>query len=196
MTDGIVLATAAHAPGVHGIYAPVVRTSATSFEWEPPSVDEMAARIAGVTADLPWLVLERDGAVAGYAYASHFRARAAYRWSVETSVYVHADQRGRGVGRALYGALLPMLGALGYGSVYAGITLPNPASVALHERLGFAPLGAYARAGYKLGAWHDVGWWQLHLPVPDPPPEPRPVQALAGTEAWAHAVAAGLATLA
>lgn len=192
----IVLATAEHAAGIQAIYAPVVRDTAISFELEPPTVDEIATRVAAVTRDLPWLVLVRDGEVAGYAYASHFRTRPAYQWSVESSVYVHERERSRGVGRALYTALVPLLTELGYANVYAGIALPNPASVALHEQLGFVPIGAYHRAGHKLDSWHDVGWWELLLPVPaTPPASPRSVSTLAGTHAWERAVAAGLAAL-
>jgi phosphinothricin acetyltransferase len=124
---------------------------------------------------LPWLVAERDGGVTGYAYASPHRARAAYRWGADVSVYLDERERGRGSGRALYGALLPVLRDLGYTGAYAGITLPNPASVALHESMGFSLVGVYRRVGYKLGGWHDVGWWQLVLadPLPEVPAEPR-----------------------
>jgi phosphinothricin acetyltransferase len=118
-------------------------------------------------------VAEIDGAVAGYAYAGPHRSRAAYQWSTEVSVYVHPTFRRRGVARALYGKLFDVLSQLGYVSVYAGITLPNPASVGIHEAVGFEPVGVYRRAGFKHGAWHDVGWWQLHLrgdEVPTAPP--------------------------
>ena len=162
------------AAAIQAIYAPVVQDTAISFETEVPSVDEMRQRIASTTRQYPWLVaLDEAGAVSGYVYASRYAERAAYRWSVTVTAYVRADQRGRGVGKALYGALLRELKQLGYCQAFAGITQPNAASVALHESLGFRPAGLYAAAGHKLGRWHDVGYWQLTLQRPDPPPEPR-----------------------
>lgn len=126
---------------------------------------------------LPWLVADDpDGGVIGYAYAAKHRERAAYRWSVDCSVYITAKAQRRGVGRLLYGELLPVLRGLGYFRVFAGIALPNPPSVGLHESVGFKPVGVYRRVGYKYGAWHDVGWWQLSLRDVDasagPPAEP------------------------
>lgn len=120
----------------------------------------MAARIAKAHA---WLTAEIDGAVAGYAYAAKHRERAAYQWSVDVSVYVSAQHRGLGVGRALYDELFPQLITRGFYTAYAGITLPNAASVGLHEACGFRPIGVYTSVGFKLGAWHDVGWWQREL---------------------------------
>jgi L-amino acid N-acyltransferase YncA len=119
-------------------------------------------------------VLEEDGEVAGYAYASQHNSRAAYRWAVDVAVYVDPSRRRRGAGRRLYGALLEELRERGYRIACAGITLPNDASVGLHEALGFEPVGIYRRVGWKAGAWHDVGWWQLELTPAgvDPPAEP------------------------
>ncbi len=153
------------------IYAPFVSDSAVSFEVQPPGAAEMARRIAAAHA---WLVAEDDGEVAGFAYGGSHRARAAYRWATEVSVYVHAQHRRRGIGRALYGELLTLLARRGLQVALAGITLPNPGSIALHEALGFEPVGVYRRIGWKAGAWHDVGWWQIELvPAQDgPPPEP------------------------
>jgi phosphinothricin acetyltransferase len=105
---------------------------------------------------LPWLAFDSDGAVLGFAYASPHRARAAYRWSVDSSVYVRSGTRHRGIAKALYGALFELLRRQGYVNVYAGITLPNPASVRLHESTGFSLVGTYARVGFKFGRWHDV----------------------------------------
>lgn len=159
------------APAIAAIYAPVVAGTAISFETEPPDAAEMRARIAKTLgAGLPWLVAEADGVVCGYAYASKHRERAAYQWSVDTTVYVADGRRGQGVGRALYCALLPLLAELGYCQAFAGIALPNAASVGLHEALGFAPLGVYRNVGFKLGQWRDVGWWQRALREPDPVP--------------------------
>lgn len=149
------------------IYAPLVSASATSFEDVPPDAAVFARRIEAVSARYPWLVAEVDGAVAGYAYASPHRERAAYRWAVESAVYIGADHRGRGVGKRLYTALFELLARQGLRTVCAGVTLPNDASVALHESCGFEPVGIYRRIGYKHGRWHDVGWWQLELPAED-----------------------------
>ena len=167
-------ATDADAHGVCEIYRPVVTHTAASFETTPPSVDEVRDRIALTTAILPWLIADLDTRVVGYAYASAHRARAAYRWSVDTSVYVAESWHRHGVGRALYSALIERLSALGYVNAFAGITLPNPASVALHESVGFTPVGVFRSVGFKLGAWHDVGWWGIQLTEPPAKPdEPR-----------------------
>ena len=162
------------AAAVAAVYAPYVLGSVASFEQEPPHADEVARRmLAGPRK--PWWVAERDGAVVGYAYASAYRARPAYRWSVETSVYLAANEHRRGTGLALYERLLADVRALGYVSAYAGITLPNPGSVALHERLGFTTAGVFHAAGFKDGAWHDTGWWQRSLCSPPvAPAEPTP----------------------
>jgi phosphinothricin acetyltransferase len=155
------------------IYAPFVSDSAVSFEEHVPDAGEFARRIEQLSLRYPWLVAEEDGVIAGYAYAAEHRDRASYRWAADVTVYVGEGWRGRGVGRALYDALLPLLVRQGVQIACAGITLPNDASVALHERFGFALVGVYRRIGWKLGAWRDVGWWQLDL-IPasgDPPPE-------------------------
>jgi phosphinothricin acetyltransferase len=158
------------------IYAPHVEASAISFEERAPSAAEMAGRIARTSATHPWLVAERGGEVAGYAYACPHRERPGYRWAVDVSVYVAAGQYGQGVGRDLYEELFGRLRRQGFHVACAGITLPNQASVALHERLGFLAVGVNHRIGWKAGAWRDVGWWQLQLlpPGEDPPAEPLP----------------------
>jgi phosphinothricin acetyltransferase len=158
------------------IYAPYVDDSAVSFEDVAPGAGEMSARIAATSARFPWLVLEHDGRVVGYAYASRHRERAAYRWAADVGVYVDASWQGRGAGRALYEALLELLRRQGFRSACAGIALPNDASVGLHRALGFEHVGTYRDIGWKAGAWRDVAWWQLQL-APDarrdePPPEP------------------------
>lgn len=168
------------AAAIAAIYAPIVRHTAISFETEPPSEAEMRERIEKTLASLPWLVAANAaGEVAGYAYASRHRERAAYQWSVDVTVYVRDDARGQGVGRALYEHLLPLLAALGYHQAFAGIALPNAGSVALHEAAGFAALGVYRRVGFKLGQWRDVGWWQKALRPMDgaPPTAPHPFSA-------------------
>jgi L-amino acid N-acyltransferase YncA len=157
-----------------GIYAPFCETTAVSFETAAPTQAEMARRIRETLIKFPWLVAERDGVVAGYAYASSHRQRAAYRWSVETTAYIGEGQRRNGIGRTLYQGLLTILRRQGFANALAGITLPNPASVGFHEALGFRPIGVYRKVGYKLGAWHDVGWWQLELqPYRLIPAEPK-----------------------
>lgn len=159
------VATAHDASAIAEIYRPIVESTAISFETVAPDADEMRQRIQEVLDSHPWLVCERDGVVAGYAYASRHSGRAAYQWSVDTSVYVDDRFRRRGIGRALYLSLFAVLSEQGYANAFAGIALPNPASVALHEQVGFAHIGVYRRVGYKLGAWHDVGWWQRPLDV-------------------------------
>ena len=160
------------AAAIAQIYAPFVESSATSFETEAPSADEIQRRLRETTAAYPWLVCVRGETVAGYAYATTHRVRTAYQWSVETSVYVHESFRGAGVGRGLYMSLFAILAAQGFVNAYAGITLPNERSVALHEAVGFRPVGIYRKIGYKTGAWHDVGWWHLALNAHPPSPEP------------------------
>jgi phosphinothricin acetyltransferase len=186
MSRLIRLAEPRDAAALAAIYAPSVTDSPASFEEIAPDAAEMARRLAANLAFAPWLVLEDDAAaeyshalegaghVVGYAYASRHRERAAYQWSVDVTVYVRADQHRRGVGRALYQLLLDLLRAQGFHAAHAGITLPNASSVGLHESLGFRPVALYPAVGYKRGAWHDVGWWQLELsPRPaSPPPSP------------------------
>jgi phosphinothricin acetyltransferase len=175
VSNGIVrLATDSDATAIQSIYAPVVRETAISFELEPPTVDEIRARIAKTReSELPWLVLDIGGVVTGYVYAAHHRGdRPAYRWSVEVSIYMHPDARGRGLGRTLYVALFSVLAFQHIQNAYAGATLPNPASVALHEALGFKRVGVYEEVGYKFGKWHDTIWWVKRLgahavPAPD-----------------------------
>lgn len=161
MVIDVRLASAADAEAIQAIYAPVVLNTAISFEEIPPSVEDMRGRILATLETYPYLVAKQEGVVIGYAYASQHRARAAYRWAVDVTVYIAQDARRQGMGRRLYEAMLPMLGALGYRSVYAGIALPNAGSVGLHERLGFRHIGTFPQVGYKHGAWHDVGYWLL-----------------------------------
>lgn len=177
------LARASDAAALQAIYAPVVRDTAISFELDPPGVDELAARLASVTrAGLPWLVDEQAGLVRGYAYASPHHARPGYRWAVDVSVYVGAEHRGRRVGRALYEALLGLVEAQGHVAACAGIALPNEGSVRLHESLGFHLIGVFPAIGWKLGAWHDVGWWQCPLaPRGEPPSEPLRLEQVLAT---------------
>jgi L-amino acid N-acyltransferase YncA len=181
MSQIIRLATADDAPFIQAIYAPIVRETTISFETEPPDAAEIAARIAKVQQMYPWLVLEQDGIFAGYAYATRQRDRAAYQWNVEVSVYVDPAQQGKGVGWALYETLFNILRRQGFYNAYAIITLPNPASVAIHEKVGFRFLTQLPETGYKFGAWHATGWWALELqPKPANPPPPIPLRQLGG----------------
>lgn len=162
------------AAAIAGIYAPYVTGTAISFEETPPTAEEIAHRMSGVPP-LPWLVATVSGGIVGYAYAGPHRTRTAYRWSVDVSVYLASTHHRCGLGTALYRRLLPELSALGYVNAYAGVTLPNAASVGLHESLGFTPVGLYRDVGYKFGRWHDAGWWHLRLAdPPHQPDEPRP----------------------
>lgn len=188
MHEVIRLAAADDAPQVRAIYAPIVTETAVSFEIEPPIVEEMRRRIETTLLTLPWLVCERDGVI-GYAYAGVFRSRPAYQWTVEVSVYVHAAHRGKGVARALYTSLFECLRVQGYRTALAGIVLPNSASVALHERTGFRSIGVFHHVGYKLGAWHDVGWWELTLQKGvDAPSPPRAVNEVRDNPAFQAAL--------
>ncbi|MET0936148.1 MAG: N-acetyltransferase family protein [Luteibacter sp.] len=166
------IATEADAPACHAIYAPIVETSAITFETELPGDDAMAGRIRARLANHPWIVWEEDGEVLAYAYAGRFRERAAYDWIAETSIYVHEKARRRGIARRLYGALLGAMKLQGINQAVGVITLPGETSVAMHEAMGFAPAGVWPKAGYKLGQWWDVGVWSLFLSEPATPPTP------------------------
>ena len=181
MTDlaSLRLATADDAAGILEIYAPVVRDTAISFEIEPPSIAEMRERITSTLQMYPWLVAEREGRVAGYAYASAHRDRKAYQWSVDVSCYVRTGSRGQGIGKWLYRALFAILERQGFHAAFAGIALPNAASEALHASVGFTRVGVYREVGYKSGAWRDTAWYQRTLGAPTREPEaPRPLHAL------------------
>ena len=162
------------------IYRPYVTDSLVSFEQVAPSPDEIADRMRSVFDWTPWLVAEDEsGRVIGYAYASRHRERAGYRWSVDISVYIDPGWHRRGVGRALYAELLELVRRQRFVNVYAGITLPNEASVGLHEAIGMRLIGVYAKVGYKFGRWLDVAWYGMRLSEPaDPPEEPIPFRRL------------------
>jgi L-amino acid N-acyltransferase YncA len=177
---------------IAAIYRPYVVDAATSFEYEAPDVAEIQRRMHAVLPVAPWLVACEDDEVVGYSYACRHRDRAAYQWSVDVAVYLRADHHRRGIGRALYDVLFSLLRLQGFCTAHAGITLPNPASVGLHERLGFRPVGVYPAVGWKHDSWHDVGWWQL--PLRERPPCPTPPLPLAAAQllpAWSAALASG-----
>jgi L-amino acid N-acyltransferase YncA len=168
--DVIRSAAVTDAEGILAIYRDFVTETGVTFETEPPSLDEMRARIERAVKRYAWLVFERAAELLGYAYADRFHPRPAYRWSVEVSVYVKPDFQGQGVGRSLLSALLESLGGRGYVNAFAGVALPNPASVKLFESLGFEQIALQKQVGYKLGRWRDVGWWQLELAAASVPP--------------------------
>ncbi len=171
------------------IYAPIVTDTAISFEEEPPTRPEMAGRIRSTLERYPWLACEEAGHVLGYAYAAGYRPRPAYQWAVEVTVYVRPEAQRKGVASALYTSLLGILRLQGFINALAGIALPNDASVALHERFGFKPVGVLQDVGFKLTRWHDVEWWALHLQEPRVPPDaPKPLPEVwtASAELMAH----------
>jgi phosphinothricin acetyltransferase len=175
-------ATPQDGAAVAAIYAPYVRDTAITFEETAPSQDDMSARIAETLPQHPYLVAQEDSQVIGYAYASRHRARASFRWAVDVAIYLSPACHRRGIGSRLYRQLLPLLEAQGYAMAYAGITLPNPASVRVHESVGFTLVAVFGNEGFKLGVWRDVGWWERRLgslvSKSLPPPEPTPWSAM------------------
>ena len=191
------LAATNDAEAILAIYAPIVTDSAVSFELEPPDLGEMRRRIEKTLETMPWLVCTVGDEVVGFAYAAKHREREAYQWSVEVSAYVADAWQRRGIARGLYTSLLAILMMQGYRNACAGIALPNAASVAFHESMGFSPVGVYRCIGYKLGRWHDVGWWQRSLiDSPDaPPPPPISIVEAAIAEGFEDALLAGSAQI-
>lgn len=146
------------------VYNPYITGTVVTFEEEPVTGAEMSRRLGAVLErGLPWLVAEEGGAVVGYAYGGVWKERAAYRLSTEVAIYLDGSRTRQGVGSALYAALLPRLKELALHSVIGGIALPNPGSVALHERFGFRKVAHFAEVGFKFGKWVDVGYWQLNF---------------------------------
>jgi L-amino acid N-acyltransferase YncA len=169
------MARVSDAAAIAEIYAPHVTDSPASFELVPPDAHEMAQRMKKVLERTPWLVTEEYGRVLGYAYGSKHREREAYQWSIEVSAYVRTDVQRGGVARGLYEKLFQILVRQGFYSAFAGITLPNPASVGFHEALGFRKIGVFHKIGFKFGEWHDTGWYERALQpyaAPSTPPIP------------------------
>jgi len=171
MTD-VRLATGGDAKQIRDIYSPSILNAAISFETEVPSIEEMQRRIESCLQKFPWIVCKIDEKIAAYVYGSKHREREAYQWSCECSVYVHDQFKGKGIGKELYQLLFQVLKLQGFRNVYAGITLPNEASIHLHENCGFKHFANYENIGYKFGNWHTVGWWKLQINQYnlDPPP--------------------------
>ena len=193
MNPIIRLADEHDAEQICSIYAPFCESTAVSFEVTAPTIAEMQERIRKVLSQYPWLVCQAGEKVIGYAYACAHRERAAYRWSVDVAVYIAEGRRRSGIGRALYTSLFKFLVLQGYYKAYAGVTLPNPGSVGLHEAMGFTPVGVYRGVGYKSGAWRDVGWWEMSLqPERAGPDEPRSVRVIQQSAEWQDAMRTGL----
>ena len=192
METHIRLATPQDAAGIWAIYAPIVRDTPTSFEVLLPSEEEMGARVRKTLTRFPWLVCTAKGRLLGYAYAGGHSERAAYQWSVNVSVYVHARAKRMGVGQALYDSLFATLRIQGFVRAYAGITLPNAESVGFHESFGFTKVGTFSQVGYKLGVWHDVGYWQMAIQSSKGrPAPPKPLPALLNGRGLQEALTAG-----
>lgn len=192
MSSIIRLATEQDAEQIIEIYAPFCRESPISFEIEPPTLKEMQQRISKIIQKLPWLVCESRGQVLGYAYAASHRERAAYQWSVDVSIYIREGSRRSGIGRALYTSLFKILVLQGYYNAYACVTIPNSASIRLHEVMGFQAIGVYKGIGYKEGAWHDVAWFGLSLqPRVFNPKQPIDLNAVCETWEWESALKSG-----
>ncbi|WP_423360303.1 arsinothricin resistance N-acetyltransferase ArsN1 family B [Pseudomonas citronellolis] len=162
------------APVIQLIYASIVAGTAISFEEVPPTIEEMRQRIVTTLQTYPYPVAMRDGRLVGVGVANQHRARAAYRWAVDVTVYIAEGERRAGVGHSLYAELLPILAKQGFNAAYAGIALPNAGSIGLHEQLGFRHIGTFLQVSFKLGQWHDVGYWRLELGSPsNSPSDPR-----------------------
>lgn len=167
------LANKKDASEILDIYAPYISNTSFTFETEIPSLTDFQKRIEDYLDNWPWLVCEENGKIAGYAYGTKYRERKGYQWGVESSIYIHDDYLKRGIGNAIYEALLEILKVQGFRNVYAVINLPNDRSVRFHEKCGFGFLAIYPNVGYKSGEWKNVGWWQINLNEynlePDPP---------------------------
>lgn len=166
------LAELSDADAIRAIYAVYVTGTTISFEYDVPSVETMRERIAKTLDFHPWLVYTEGDAVIGYAYAGKHRERAAYQWSTDVSVYVSRDHHRKGIGRALYAELLALLKRQNFCNAYAGITLPNEASIGVHSAMGFQTIATYHSVGFKFGKWHDTCWMELRLQPTDAPPQP------------------------
>ena len=196
MSAIIRLAKPADAADILQVYAPIVSNTHISFELSVPSVADIAARVSLTLAQYPWLVCEIDGRLAGYAYASAFRARYAYQWTTETTVYVHPGFQRRGVSRALYQSLVAILRAQGYCNAVGVIALPNEASIRAHESAGFRKIGVFENVGFKAGNWRHTGWWQLELrAMPESPRPPQPIGELAQDARFAELLRSGTTML-
>ncbi|WP_248299455.1 GNAT family N-acetyltransferase [Halorhabdus amylolytica] len=192
MEGSLGVATPEDASAIRSIYAPYVEATPITFETGAPTRAEMAARIETTREQYPWLVYEsREETILGYATAGPLRSMGAYEWTAELTVYVAEDARRSGIGTALYTALLELLTEQGYYNAAAAVTLPNPASVQLHEKHGFEPVGTFPAVGNKDGEWHDVQWWYRQLTErPADPSPPEPFSVIEGSPAFERALEA------
>lgn len=180
--------------GILEIYTPFILDTSVTFEEEVPSEESFWERMQGIMAELPYLVCEIDGRVAGYAYASGYRSRASYRWSKEVSVYVHPDFQRRKVAHALYTSLNEMVRYQGIADLLAIITMPNEPSVSFHENFGYVKCGEFSKVGYKLNQWQNVGWFELFLQDENKPPKDRilPLKEIVDLPVFKDAIQKGL----
>lgn len=197
MNPNIRLAEQRDVPGILEIYAPFITDTAVTFEETVPSEESFWDRIQGIMAELPFLVCEIEGKIAGYAYASGYRSRASYRWSKEVSVYVHPDFQRKRVAHALYTSLNEMVKYQGIADLLAIITMPNEPSVAFHEYFGYRKCAEFSKVGYKLGQWQNVGWFELFLQDETQPPKERilPLNEIVDLPIFGQAIQNGLALL-
>lgn len=197
MNPIIRLAEKRDVPGILEIYAPFILNTAVTFEEEVPDEKSFWERIQGIMAELPFLVCEIDGRIAGYAYASGYRSRASYRWSKEVSVYIHPDFRRKRVAHALYTSLNQIVQYQGIADLLAIITMPNESSVAFHEHFGYRKCAEFKNVGYKLNQWQNVGWFDLFLQDENKPPLERiiPLNEVVGLPVFQNAIENGLRVL-
>ena len=178
MNNLIRLVRTADAPQILSMYDYYINNTAITFETSTPDIESFTERIEHISSFYPWLVYENEAKILGYAYASQHRQRSSYRWSVDVTVYIHQSAHGKGIGSQLYEQLLSLLQKQGFYNAYAGITLPNEKSIALHEKFGFVKIGQYNRVGYKINKWWNVGWWECEINVkPECPEEPKEINA-------------------
>ena len=190
------LATPNDGQGCLEIYGYYISHTAITFEITIPSIEDFSKRMAKKLETHPWLVCEKDGQIVGYAYSNAYRVRWAYQWSVECTVYVHKDFRGRKIGKGLYTALLGLLKLQGFQNVYAGIVPPNVGSFGLHQKMGFRRIGSYDKVGFKNGEWHDVVWLSLDLGThPNQPISTLGMETAQLLPEWQASIAAGNALL-
>lgn len=184
------LAKPGDAPQISAIYGHYAQETAITFDYDTPTADEFAERIVQNSRMYPWLVVEQDGIILGYAYGSLHRTKTAYQWSPESTIYVDPTRHGKRLGRILYETLFALLKMQGYVNVYAGVTVPNEKSEGLHTSLGFEVIGDFKNIGFKQGKWHDVRWLVLHLTAHGAHPSPPlPMESITGTEEFRHILA-------
>jgi phosphinothricin acetyltransferase len=197
MNPIIRLAERTDVPGILEIYSPFILETAVTFEETVPDEESFWKRIQEIMTELPFLVCEIDGRIAGYAYASAYRSRASYRWTKEVSVYVHPDFHRRRVAQALYTSLNEMVRYQGIADLLAIITIPNESSVAFHEQFGYRKCGEFLKVGYKLGQWQNVGWFELFLQDEAQSPKDRilTLNEISGLPIFREAIQKGLEKL-